>query len=343
MATTLSEPVMASLYVDSSVEEIRIDGGSLVLYRAGQLVGRVPLVPLERVVIQGNVAVQTRVFHHLAEHGVGVHLISGRQGAWKAAVVGREHKHAALRVAQVRAHLDPTASAAFARRWVRRKLAGQLENAQYWLGRNPAEREKVHAARVALEAAAAQVEGADIDSLRGIEGAAARAYFGAMGAVLPPSLNFQGRTRRPPLDPANALLSLTYTLIHAEWAHQLRLAGFDPAVGFFHAIEYGRESLACDLVETCRPAVDRWVVGLFNEGAFRAADFASGGGRAGCWLRESARRRYYQWYEQWAQDLRPGWRQEAYALANELAGETAAGIGGPTAGELLQGAGGDWP
>lgn len=313
---------MASLYVDSSVEEIRADGRSLALYRGGQLAGRVPVVPLERVVIQGNVAVQTRVLHLLADEGVGVHLVSGRQGAWKASVVGREHKHVALRVAQVRAHLDPAASTAFACRWVGRKLAGQLQNAEGWLRRNPPEREKVHAARVALEAALGGLQGAEIETLRGIEGAAARAYFGALGAVLPPSVAFRGRNRRPPLDPANALLSLTYTLIHSEWAHQLRLAGFDPCVGFFHAVEYGRESLACDLVEPCRPVADRWVVSLFNEGVFRASDFGSGGERAGCWLKHAARRRYYLCYEEWAGPLRPEWRREAYGLASELAGES---------------------
>ncbi|MEW6488327.1 MAG: CRISPR-associated endonuclease Cas1 [Thermodesulfobacteriota bacterium] len=326
---------MASLYVDSSVDEIRADGRSLALYRDGRLAGRVPLVPLERVVIQGNVAVQTRALHLLADEGVGVHLVSGRQGAWRASVVGREHKHVALRVAQVRAHLDPAASTAFARRWVGRKLSGQLENAERWLRRNPSEREKVHAARVALEAALGGVEGAEVESLRGIEGAAARAYFGAMAAVLPPSVNFQGRNRRPPLDPANALLSLTYTLIHAEWADQLRLAGFDPGVGFFHALEYGRESLACDLVEPCRPAADRWVVSLFNEGVFRASDFGSGGARAGCWLKDAARRRYYLCYEEWVHGLRPGWRREAYELAGELAGEVAGETGSdPVGGDI---------
>lgn len=322
---------MASLYVDSSVEEIRADGRSLTLYRGGQLVGRVPLVPLERVVIQGNVAVQTRALHLLADEGVGVHLVSGRQGAWRASVVGREHKHVALRVAQVRAHLDPAAATAFARRWVGRKLSGQLENVEGWLRRNPPKREKVHAARAALDAALAGVEGAEVESLRGIEGAAARAYFEAMEAVLPPSVGFQGRNRRPPLDPANALLSLTYTLIHSEWAHQLRLAGFDPGVGFFHALEYGRESLACDLVEPYRPMADQWVVSLFNEGVFRASDFGNGGARAGCWLKDAARRRYYLCYEEWGQPLRPSWRREAYDLAAELAGEPACGEGGAPA------------
>lgn len=311
---------MGSLYVDSTVEELRADGRSLTLYRGGRLEGRVPLVPLERVVLQGNLLVETRALQLLAEHGVPVHLVTGRQGAWRAGVVGREHKHGALRVAQVRAHLDPERAAGFARRWVRRKLAGQLEAAVEWLGWNPPQRERVHAARVALEGALPRVDSAEVESLRGIEGAAARAYFDALGAVLPPAVGFTGRNRRPPLDPANALLSLTYTLLHAEWASRLRMAGFDPQVGFYHAVEYGRESLASDLVEPCRPLADQWVVGLFRSGEFRPDDFAQGGERAGCWLKPAARQRYYLNYEAWAGPRRSGWDREAYDLAAELGG-----------------------
>ncbi len=311
---------MGSLYVDSTVDELRADGRSLTLYREGQLQGRVPLVPLERVVLQGNLLVETKALQLLAEQGVPVHLVTGRQGAWRAGVIGREHKHAALRVAQVRAHLDAEAAAGFARRWVRRKLEGQLEAATEWLGWNPPRRERVHAARVAIESALAQVDAAGVESLRGLEGAAARAHFDALAAVLPPAVGFAGRNRRPPLDPANALLSLTYTLLHAEWASRLRMAGFDPCVGFYHAVDYGRESLASDLVEPCRPLADRWVAKLFRSSEFRPHDFAMGGERAGCWLKQDARRRYYLAFEAWAGPRRAAWDREAYELAAELGG-----------------------
>ena len=101
--------------------------------------------------------------------------------------------------------------------------------------------------------------------MMGIEGAAAAAYFEAFGALLPPAAGFSGRNRRPPRDPANALLSLAYTLAHFEAVAAAQRAGLDPAVGFLHALFPGRESLACDLVEPLRPFCERLVWRLFAE------------------------------------------------------------------------------
>ncbi len=319
---------MGSLYVDGSIDEIRADGKSLVLFRGGKRQGRVPVVPLERVVIQGNVRVETRALGVLAREGVAVHLLSGRQGRWQASLVGPGHAHAELRVAQMRAHLDEGFCGRVARRWIGEKITGQMENVVAWTGRRPRCRKTLVDARITLEKALGALEDAGLESVRGIEGASARAYFGAMAEVLPASLGFRGRNRRPPTDPANALLSLSYTLVHAEWAHRLRLSGFDPYVGFFHGIDYGRESLASDLVEPVRPEVDRWVVDLARTGAFRPRDFSEGGERAGCWLKAAARRRYYAAYEQWAEPRRPVWRQRAYDLAREVLKGFGGGPGG---------------
>ncbi|MBI5018185.1 MAG: CRISPR-associated endonuclease Cas1 [Deltaproteobacteria bacterium] len=316
---------MGSLYIDSRVQEVRADGQSLTLYAGGRLEGRVPAIPLERVLIQGGVLVDTRALHLLAGQGVEVLLVSGRHGRWRATVIGPEHSHAALRVAQVVVHLDAARRLVFARRWVEAKLAGQAVNVAAWKEMHPRNRAPLIDATVALDRALIGSAEADAESLRGLEGAAARAYFGALQAVLPPAYGFRGRNRRPPLDPVNALLSLTYTLLHGEWAGLLRGAGFDPHVGFFHSLEYGRESLASDLVEPCRPVADRWVVDLVKTGTLRPRDFAMGGERAGCWLRKDARARYYMAYETWAVPLRHGWRTEAYALAREVLREDGDG------------------
>ena len=312
---------VGSLYVDGGVDEIRADGRTLALYRSGRLEGRVPVVPLERVVIAGNVRLEARVLHVLAGHGVAVHFVSSRQGRWKAGVYGPEHGNVQVRVAQVRAHLDPERSAVLARRFVASKLERQVENLEAWLELDPAVRKPLADARSGLATALERVPAADLETLRGLEGASARAYFRAIAAVLPDELGFSGRNRRPPRDPVNALLSLAYTLVHSEMSALVRTAGLDPAVGFLHALDYGRESLACDLVEPERPRVDRWVVGLFRKGAFRGRDFSRAGGRAGCWMAPSARRRFYPEYESWAGPLRAEWRRECYALAGELVGE----------------------
>jgi CRISPR-associated protein Cas1 len=111
------------------------------------------------------------------------------------------------------------------------------------------------------------------ERLLGIEGAAARAYFSCFNEFLDPKWNFEGRKRRPSPDPINALLSLTYTLVHYEFVKQLMGKGLDPYLGFFHKPFYGRESLACDGIELLRPEIDYWVIKLINSGTFNIGHF----------------------------------------------------------------------
>ena len=97
-----------------------------------------------------------------------------------------------------------------------------------------------------------------------MEGAAQAAYFRAYCSLFAEALAFNGRNRRPPRDPVNACLSLGYTLVHFEAARAAYAAGLDPFLGFFHEIAFGRESLACDLMEPVRPLVDAWLWEMFR-------------------------------------------------------------------------------
>ena len=110
-------------------------------------------------------------------------------------------------------------------------------------------------------------------TLRGLEGTAARAHFAGLAAVLPPALGFTGRNRRPPRDPANACLSLGYTLLHAEAVTAAQAAGLDPLLGFYHRPAFGCESLASDLIEPLRAEVDAWVAALFRDRTLREDHF----------------------------------------------------------------------
>lgn len=143
----------------------------------------------------------------------------------------------------------------------------------------------------------------DLAALRGLEGSAANLYFSAFAALVPASLHFKGRNRRPPRDPVNAVLSLAYTLLHAEAVLAAHAAGLDPAIGFYHQPSYGRESLASDLVEPLRPDVDRWVLRLFNKQTLRADDFTNSA-QTGCLLGKAGRTRFYQEWESQAESMR---------------------------------------
>lgn len=161
--------------------------------------------------------------------------------------------------------------------------------------------------------AAAQVEDVpDGAVLRGLEGVAAAHYFAALAKVLPDSLGFRGRNRRPPRDAFNVVLSLGYTLLHFELVRQIYLTGLDPFVGFYHEPAHGRESLASDLLEPLRPLYDEWAVDLFAEGVMRPEDFSMRG--EACMMGKAGRLRFYAAFESAAK----GWRPLMYRACMDL-------------------------
>jgi CRISPR-associated protein Cas1 len=157
-----------------------------------------------------------------------------------------------------------------------------------------------------------------VETIRGMEGGASAAYFAAYTKLFADSLDFKGRNRRPPEDPVNALLSLCYTLVHFEMVREIETIGLDPTIGFYHQFDYGRESLACDLVENYRPAVDKFVYELFRDREFTARDFATDDERPGCYLKKQRRKDFYPLYEQWANEMRSLWREEVRNLARRI-------------------------
>ncbi|WHZ09650.1 MAG: CRISPR-associated protein Cas1 [Burkholderiaceae bacterium] len=310
---------MSTLFVDRRDIELEHDDGALVIRDRGTRIGTVPLAPITRVFLRGSVTLRTSVLGHLGERGIGVVILSGRKGQ-ATLFFGRPHNDARLRVEQCRRSLDVSFCLAYARRLVHRKLEGQHQ----WLG---ALRDPYPRARYALTQAMRQLQdqqsrlprAVDLDSLRGQEGAAACAYFDGLRAVLPASLGFNERNRRPPRDPFNALLSLTYTLTHAETALALHAAGLDPCVGFYHQISHARESLACDVMEAVRPLADRFCLELVARQTLTSEHF--GNSEAGCLLGKAGRTRYYSAYEDHAPALRRAIQEEVKYLARHVAPE----------------------
>lgn len=136
-----------------------------------------------------------------------------------------------------------------------------------------------------------------VPSLMGTEGSATAMYFQAYGRMFRQELRFEVRTRRPPKDPVNAVLSLGYTLLTNEILALLIAQGFDPYIGFLHGVVYGRPSLALDLTEEFRhPLVDRLTLNLFNNQMLTAEDFRPVEGE-GIYLTPAALKTYLQYYE----------------------------------------------
>lgn len=293
---------MSTLYIDRKNVRLDLDAEALAFYENGERIGTVPLAPLQRIIVRGNVTVDTSLLGKLGAHGIGVIVLSGRK-AEPTLFLPRPHNDAERRLAQYRAACDPILCLILAQNIVRKKLQSQLALLQTKL-------ETRHDARYELTRAVRSIDGmlgqidrqADLAALRGLEGAAANLYFSAFAALVPASLHFQGRNRRPPRDPVNAALSLAYTLQHAEAVLAAHAAGLDPAIGFFHQTSFGRESLASDIVEACRAEVDQWVLELFNKQTLRANDFSTTS--EGCLLGKTGRIRFYQTWEPMAERLR---------------------------------------
>jgi CRISPR-associated protein Cas1 len=309
---------MSTLVLDKPELELRCDGAALALYEDGARRGTVPLALIERVVLLGSrIRLDSGVLARLGEAGVAVAVIGRRGGQRLSLALGPRHNDAALRIAQCAAALDERTVLTMARDIVRAKVRAQRRTLRQALAVRADCRKPLTDALGTLADVVATVEAAAaVDALRGAEGAAAAAYFRGLTAIFPPSLGFTGRNRRPPRDPVNAMLSLGYTLLHVDAVRACHVAGLDPLVGFYHRPAFGRESLACDLVEPLRPRLDAWVWDIVRTRALREEHFATSA--SGCQLQKAGRARFYADYEVAARPWRRWLRSRCAALARQL-------------------------
>ncbi len=271
-----------TLYVSTENAWLRKDGENVVVRIEGAERGRAPLHLLGGIVCFGAVGVSPALMGHCAELGVRISFM-GRNGRFLARVEGPVSGNVLLRRAQYRTGDDSEASIAL----MRNLVAGKISNQRTVLRRALRD----HAARMTdetrgrLEETGRRLKDVirrtvrpdSADALRGLEGEAARLYYGAFGDLVRREdtvFAFPRRSRRPPLDPMNALLSFLYALLANDCRSALETTGLDPAVGFLHRERPGRPSLALDLMEELRPVVaDRVALSLVNRRQLGAADF----------------------------------------------------------------------
>lgn len=324
---------MGTLFVDRRNLRIKLDGNALAFYVDGKRDGMVPVNPLERVVLIGSLIVETPVLHRLAAQNISVLFLTARRMKFGGMFHGKTHNNGLLRLKQYEKALDPKAAWDLARGTVMAKVVRQESFLREALEGRPDKRFDITRAIGTLggiisslretENAASETHSAGLQedprvTYMGFEGSAAAAYFSAYTTLFPPALSFTKRVRRPPTDPVNALLSLLYTLLHYECTREVMLIGLDPTIGFLHQFEYGRESLACDVVELFRTDADRLAWRLFREREFTERDFATDPETGGCYLRKGGRTRFYPLYEEWSRALRPMVRGEVRKLARTI-------------------------
>jgi len=269
------------LYVTQPYASVRKSGGRVEVVQDRKTLASVPLIDVSQVCIYGNAQVTTQLLRELFAREVPVCWFS--HGGWFSGMGhGLPSKHVELRRRQVLVASQGGLDIA------RRVVAGKIRNSRTLLMRNTRDRPEAAIERLRQGANEALVASSTA-SLLGIEGAAARTYFEAFPSMLRASLSgvgeafsFSHRTRRPPLDPVNCLLSYLYGLLVKELTVTLLAVGFDPYLGFYHRPRFGRPALALDLAEEFRPLVaESTTVNLINNGEVRPSDFLVRAGGVG--------------------------------------------------------------
>jgi len=271
------------LYLNSQGFRVGKSGEVLQVKDKEKTVQEVRIGEVCQVNLLGNVQISTQAVQSLCEAGVPVSYFS-MGGYFYGITTGMNTKNVALRRAQFRL----AESAWFSLTLARTLVAGKIRNQRTMLQRNHIEPQK--SAIGAMKSLAERAEQAeDLETLLGIEGSAARVYFGEFAGMVKPgddpeteprgfSFDFEGRNRRPPRDPVNALLSLGYSMLAKDLTIACYAVGFDPYLGYYHQLRHGRPALALDLMEPFRPLIaDSAVLSAINTRMVTEKDFVRAG------------------------------------------------------------------
>lgn len=278
--------LLNTLYVTLPDAWLRLDNDTLRVEVERETRLRVPLHHLSAVVCFGHTGISAPLMHRLADQGIALVLLDDN-ARFKARLEGAVSGNVLLRQAQFARHADTVFTLDTARACV----AGKIKNCRQVLQRGAREAKSEEESKIltrriddlaASLRALPQVD--NLDSLRGVEGEAARQYFNGLNLLVRTdrrdAFSMDGRTRRPPRDRLNALLSFLYAMWMNDCRSALEASGLDPQVGFLHALRPGRAALALDLMEEFRPWADRLALSLINRGQIQTNDFElrEGGG-----------------------------------------------------------------
>lgn len=299
--------ILNTLYVTRERAYLHLEHDTIRMEVKSERPLRMPLLHLGSIVCFGDILISPALLHRCAEDGRTIVLLD-QNGHFKARVEGPTSGNVLLRQAQHAANIDQTRSLSIARNMV----AGKIQNCRQVLLRAGRE-SSCSEDGVLLSASAATHAHAltrleyhnTIDAVRGSEGDAARSYFEVFGAMVREDRETfipHGRTRRPPLDRMNALLSFVYTLLRHDCVGAIEGVGLDPQVGYLHTLRPGRPALALDLMEELRPILaDRLVLSMVNRRQIQRNDFIEREGGA-IYLTDKARKEVIIAYQNRKQD-----------------------------------------
>ena len=285
---------MTTLYVKETGSTVRRVGQRIEVVKGGEMLTSARLRNLERVVLFGNVELSGPAMCALLDAGIDTVLMS-YHGRFRGRLAAAEGKNVFLRHRQFLCYED----AGFRLDISQRILAAKIRNGRHLLQRhfwNHGMEELTAAIEQMAESRERLFEQESVEALLGVEGNCARIYFAAFGQIVRSEFAFSVRSRRPPRDPMNALLSFGYSLLCSELTGAVAAEGLDPHVGVLHDLDYGRPSLALDIEEEFRqPIVDRLVLSVVNRGVIKPEHFEDRG-EAGVFLNDAGRPLFLECY-----------------------------------------------
>ena len=290
---------MKTLYLNGWEVEARLEDRRVVVtHRTTGEVQKVALFSLQRVVCVGQPHLTMPLLHELMRQGITIVFLNGH-GECLNAIYPTVNGNAPRRLRQYAVASDPSRSLPIAKALIDAKIRNLRRVLQRLAGTRGLTEQPAH--RQAMDTLAdcrRELHGLDShDALRGCEGAASACYFAQLDTYLPPDMPFAMRTRRPPRNPVNALLSWTYAIVTQDIVSAIRLAELDPCLGVLHQPSLGRPALALDLIEPFRaPLCDLLALHLINHRVLTADDFDCSGDGAYT-LKHEAKRKFFASYE----------------------------------------------
>ncbi len=285
---------MPTLYVLEPGARLEKEYQRLLVTKHDEVLFRVPIQRVSQVVLIGQTGVTTPALHALLRAEIPL-LIVNRSGKLQGRLLPPTAANLPLRQEQYRRNDDD----AFCFALTQAIVAAKIHNQRVLALRLARRRRQIDSRGLdALKTAVRQTQtAANIDTLRGIEGMAARRYFAVYRQAFAPEWLFTKRTRRPPKDPVNALLSLGYSFLTQNMMMALEAVGLDPYLGYFHVEKYNRPALALDLVEEFRaPIVDSLTLDLLNRRQLRPQEFQPGPAAGGVLLTDRGFRIFLRKY-----------------------------------------------
>ena len=272
---------------------------------------------VDRIVISAKCVLDSQTLLILNDQKIPVVIMHPRKNSatWCG---GWHHGNTERRITQYNISQDRELCTRLARKLVKLKLIQQKRLLQELMPSYPAKRRALFSGYNQIAQLIPKLNSVQMDEVRGMEGAGSRIYFKAYSELYPKRFNFTGRNKRPPKDPVNACLSLSYTLLMSDAIQALYACGLDPSIGYYHLPAYNRDSLACDLIETVRSQADHRVLNLFRSGLLDTKHFVKQDN--GVYLNKEGRSKYYAYWEENAHMMRRRLRKSATSWAKLTSG-----------------------